>query len=130
MPRKWPPRPEDRESDESSLPSSAKPTDTSSRSARTLLTPSRLPSVPAGGATSSSVKPKSTLRSRSRAGGLVPLERAAGSSRLPALDPARARQSDIAKKFRAVVGGKMRPRPAPENAFSTGPSKYSDDDED
>lgn len=59
---------------------------------------------------------------------MVPLERAAGTERLPALDPKRARDNDIARKFRAVVGGRPRPRPRPENPFG-GPSKYADADE-
>lgn len=72
------------------------------------------------------------MQSRSRAGGLVPLERAAGHSRLPALNPAAARGSDIARKFKAVVGGRVRSVKVPENAFGGigGPSKYRDDDED
>lgn len=68
------------------------------------------------------------MATRRRMGPMVPLERAAGSSRLPALDPKRSRDTDIARKFRAVIGGRPRPRPRPETPFG-GPSKYADDDE-
>ena len=68
------------------------------------------------------------MATRRRAGPMVPLERAAGTPRLPALDPKRARDSDIARKFRAVIGGRRRPVPRPETPFG-GPSRYADDDE-
>jgi hypothetical protein len=68
------------------------------------------------------------MTTRRKIGGMVPLERAAGSSRLPALDPKRSRDSDIARKYRALIGGRPRPRPRPETPFG-GPSKYADDDE-
>lgn len=68
------------------------------------------------------------MATRKRIGPLVPLERAAGAARLPALDPKSTRNNDIARKYRAVIGGRRRPLPRPENPFG-GPSKYADDDE-
>jgi hypothetical protein len=71
---------------------------------------------------------------RSKAGGLVPLEKAArakvgATPRLPALNPQATRQSDIGRKFKALVSGRPRPMPRPENAFGSNPSKYQADDE-
>jgi hypothetical protein len=60
---------------------------------------------------------------------LAPFEKAARSGRLPSLDLKKARTSDLGRKFKAVLGGRPRPLPAPESAFGTGPSKYDDSDE-
>lgn len=68
-----------------------------------------------------------TTRRLTRSGPMVPLERAAGSKRLPALDPKGARQNDIARKFRAVVTGKPLPRrPVVDDGDQ---SKYRDEED-
>lgn len=138
MPRKWsskkqspsrsPSGPPNEDSD-SSTPSSGNPTGTSLPFARRLSTPPAPSSGTAGSsATSASAKPRPTFRSRSRAGGLVPLEKAAGSGRLPALNPSAARTSDISRRFKAVIGGRPRPAKEPTTVFGS-PSKYRGDDE-
>lgn len=132
MPRRWKPRPEDRQPTTSagpSTPSSERATDTSSAFVRRSPTPPERPSGSAGEGMSSSGKQRSISRSRSRIGGLVPLERAAGSPRLPALDTSAPRRNDIARRFRAVMSGRPLPAKAPSTPFGS-PSKYDDTDED
>lgn len=72
------------------------------------------------------------MKRRSNAGGLVPLEKAAKAratspSRLPALNPQAAKQSDIGRRFKAVVEGRSRPASRAEKA-DEGQSKYADED--
>lgn len=66
---------------------------------------------------------------RSKAGGLVPLEKATRATRLPALQPQETKQRDIGRKFKALVSGRPRPVPRAENAFGGQESKYQVDDE-
>ena len=123
-------RPETDSSDDDSTQSSGARTGASSPSARTSGMRPASPSGTVVAKTSKSRKPISATKRLSKSGALVPLERASGSSRLPALDFKAARRNEIARRFKAVVSGK-RPRPAPpsESAFGS-PSKYAKDDED